>query len=48
MIIVSYGMEMIRKYEAFAGPVILFTMIALAIWMLNNADWTIAWSRPTR
>ncbi|MHC3004936.1 NCS1 family nucleobase:cation symporter-1 [Gordonia metallireducens] len=46
VIIVSYGMEMIRRYEAFAGPVILFTMVALAIWMLSNADWTIAWTTP--
>ena len=46
VVIVSYGMEMIRRYEAFAGPVILFTMIALAIWMLSNADWTIAWTTP--
>lgn len=46
VIIVSYGMEMIRRYEAFAGPVILITMIALAIWMLNNADWSIAWTTP--
>ena len=46
VIIVSYGMEMIRKYEAFAGPVILITMVALAVWMLSEADWTIAWSTP--
>ncbi|MCF8569413.1 NCS1 family nucleobase:cation symporter-1 [Gordonia sp. HY002] len=46
VIIVSYGMEMIRKYEAFAGPVILVTMIALAVWMLSNGDWAIAWSTP--
>ncbi|WOC11016.1 NCS1 family nucleobase:cation symporter-1 [Gordonia sp. MP11Mi] len=46
VVIVSYGMEMIRKYEAFAGPVILITMIALAVWMLSNADWTIAWTTP--
>ncbi|MBB4135896.1 NCS1 family nucleobase:cation symporter-1 [Gordonia humi] len=46
VIIVSYGMEMIRKYEAFAGPVILITMIALAIWMLSNAGWTISWTTP--
>lgn len=46
VIIVSYGMEMIRRYEAFAGPVILITMVALAVWMLSKADWTIAWSTP--
>ena len=34
VIIACYGMEMIRKYEAFAGPVILVTFVALAGWML--------------
>ena len=46
LVIVSYGMEMIRKYEAFAGPVILITMVALAVWMLAEADWSIAWTTP--
>ncbi|AUH70401.1 nitrate reductase [Gordonia sp. YC-JH1] len=46
LVIVSYGMEMIRRYEAFAGPVILITMIALAVWMLGQADWAIAWTTP--
>lgn len=36
LVIVSYGMEMIRKYEAFAGPVILVTFLALAIWCSSN------------
>lgn len=44
LVIVSYGMEMIRKYEAFAGPVILITMGALAIWMFIEAGGSIAWS----
>ncbi|SJM56874.1 Hydantoin permease [Gulosibacter sp. 10] len=43
-VIVSYGMEMIRKYEAFAGPVILFTFVALAAWVLFQAEFKIAWS----
>lgn len=43
VIIVSYGMEMIRKYEAFAGPIILVTFLALAIWMLAEAGFTISW-----
>lgn len=43
-IIVSYGMEMIRKYEAFAGPVILFTFVSLAIWVFVQADFSIAWN----
>jgi nucleobase:cation symporter-1, NCS1 family len=44
VIIVSFGMEMIRKYEAFAGPIILLTMLALAIWMFVQAGGSIAWS----
>lgn len=44
VLIVIRGMEMIRKYEAFAGPIILVTMLALAIWMLAQADFSIAWS----
>ncbi|ROS73348.1 NCS1 family nucleobase:cation symporter-1 [Cellulomonas sp. PhB143] len=44
VVIVSYGMEMIRKYEAFAGPVILATMLGLAIWMFSRAGFSIAWS----
>lgn len=44
VIIVSFGMEMIRKYEAFAGPAILFTMLALAIWMFFRAGGSIALS----
>lgn len=42
--IVQHGLDMIRKYEAFAGPVILFTMAALAIWIFTEADGAIAWS----
>ncbi|WP_102158574.1 NCS1 family nucleobase:cation symporter-1 [Zhihengliuella halotolerans] len=44
--IVSHGMEMVRKYEAFAGPVILVTLSALAVWMLIEADGSIALSTP--
>ncbi|CAM3277978.1 putative allantoin permease [Arthrobacter ulcerisalmonis] len=44
LVIVSFGMEMIRKYEAFAGPIILITMAALAIWVFNEAGGAIAWS----
>ena len=44
LVIVSYGMEMIRKYEAFAGPVILVTFAALAIWVFMQAGGSIALS----
>lgn len=42
LVIVSYGMEMIRKYEAFAGPVILVTFLALAIWMLFESGFNVS------
>jgi len=41
-IIVSFGMEMIRKYEAVAGPIVLFTLIALAAWIFFQAGGSIA------
>lgn len=44
VVIVSFGMEMIRKYEAFAGPIILVTMLALAVWMFFRAGGSIALS----
>ncbi|MEW1823370.1 NCS1 family nucleobase:cation symporter-1 [Arthrobacter sp. NPDC080031] len=44
LVIVSFGMEMIRKYEAFAGPIILATMLAIAIWVFVEAGGAIQWS----
>lgn len=44
VVIVSFGMDMIRKYEAFAGPIILITMLSIAIWMFIQAGGSIALS----
>ena len=33
LVILAYGMEMVRRYEGFAGPVILLTVAALAVHM---------------
>jgi NCS1 family nucleobase:cation symporter-1 len=46
VVIACYGMEMIRKYEAIAGPIILATFLALAVSVLIEAGGSIAWS-PT-
>ncbi|GAA4400168.1 NCS1 family nucleobase:cation symporter-1 [Tsukamurella soli] len=46
--IVQHGMDTIRKYEAWAGPVILITMAALAVWILTKAGGSIAWSTNHR
>lgn len=42
VLIVSYGMHVIRKYMAIAAPTTLITMCALAIWMFIRADGSIA------
>jgi NCS1 family nucleobase:cation symporter-1 len=44
LVIVSFGMEMIRKYEAFAGPIILLTMVLLAVWVFIEARGSIQWT----
>jgi NCS1 family nucleobase:cation symporter-1 len=43
-VILAYGMEMVRRYEAFAGPVILLTVASLAAWMYSQANGHIAWT----
>ncbi|MFD3947562.1 NCS1 family nucleobase:cation symporter-1 [Streptomyces sp. NPDC058579] len=42
LLIVSYGMQMIRRYMAFAAPTTLITMCALAVWMFVRADASIS------
>lgn len=44
IVIVSYGMQMIRRYMAFAAPTTLITMCALAVWMFVRADGSISLS----
>lgn len=44
LVILAYGMEMVRRYEGFAGPVILLTVASLAVYMYVKADARIAWS----
>lgn len=38
------GMEAVRKLSDFAGTTIWIAMIALAIWVLNRAHWSIDWN----
>jgi NCS1 family nucleobase:cation symporter-1 len=44
VVIVRFGMDMIRKYEVFAGPVVLVTLVALAVWMFFQAGMSISFS----
>lgn len=41
--IFSRGMETVRHFQGWAGPILWLAMIVLAVWMLWQADWTIAW-----
>ena len=46
VVIACYGMEMIRKYEAFAGPVILVTFVILAAYVLYVSGGQLVWEPP--
>lgn len=45
-VIISQGMESVRKFQDFCGPAIWLVMIALAIWVLAKAGWSISSPRP--
>jgi NCS1 family nucleobase:cation symporter-1 len=40
--IISRGMESVRKFQDFCGPAIWLVMIALAVWVLSKAGWSIS------
>ena len=40
LLIISYGMEIVRKASDFAGPVVWVGMIVLGVWILGKADWS--------
>lgn len=44
VLIVSYGMHVIRRYMAVAAPTTLITMCGLAVWMFARADFSISMS----
>ncbi|MUM18415.1 NCS1 family nucleobase:cation symporter-1 [Mycobacterium sp. CBMA271] len=41
LLILNYGMEIVRRASDIAGPVVWIGMIALAIWMLASVGWSI-------
>ena len=41
LLIITYGMEVVRRVSDFAGPVVWIGMLALAIWILGKAGWSI-------
>ena len=44
--ILSFGMEVVRRFQDWAGPLVWLVMLALAVWMLVLAGDRIAWDPP--
>lgn len=42
VVIASYGMRIIRRFMAIAGPVVLLAMLGIAVWMFARAGWSIS------
>lgn len=47
MLVLLLGMEWVRRLSDFAGPTIWIAMIALALWVLARAGWTIDLTHTT-
>lgn len=41
-LVISRGMETVRKFQDFCGPAIWVVMIAMAVWILTKAHWHIS------
>jgi NCS1 family nucleobase:cation symporter-1 len=46
LVILSYGMEVVRKFQDWAGPIVWIVMLVLAVWMIVLAGSGIAWNPP--
>jgi len=46
VIIACYGMEAVRKYEAFAGPVVLIALMLIAGWVYVSVGGDATWKPP--
>ena len=47
LLVLHHGMETVRKLTEFAGPTIWIAMLALAVWTLARAGWTLDWTFHT-
>jgi NCS1 family nucleobase:cation symporter-1 len=41
-LIISRGMESVRRFQDFCGPAIWLVMVVLAVWILSQAHWSIS------
>ncbi|WP_414122323.1 NCS1 family nucleobase:cation symporter-1 [Corynebacterium nuruki] len=44
LLVLQRGMETVKKFSDFAGPTIWVAMLALAVWVLYQADWKLDWN----
>ncbi|GAA3363215.1 NCS1 family nucleobase:cation symporter-1 [Saccharopolyspora gregorii] len=46
LVILSFGMEIIRRFQDWAGPIVWVVLLAMAIWVLVLAGGRISWNPP--
>lgn len=46
LVILSFGMEVVRKFQDWAGPIVWLVMLVLAVWMVIVAGDRISWNPP--
>lgn len=46
LVLLSYGMEVVRKVQNVGGPIIWILMLALAVWMLVLTHGHLSWTPP--
>lgn len=46
LLILSFGMEVVRKFQDWAGPIVWVVMLVMAVWMLVLVGSEISWTPP--
>ncbi|RZL68341.1 MAG: NCS1 family nucleobase:cation symporter-1 [Variovorax sp.] len=41
LLVITRGMEAVRRFQDWAGPIVWLVMLAMALWLLAAADWNI-------
>ncbi|MDP5228724.1 MULTISPECIES: NCS1 family nucleobase:cation symporter-1 [Arthrobacter] len=41
LVVITRGMEAVRRFQDWAGPIVWVVMLAMAIWLLSQAHWNI-------
>lgn len=44
LLVITRGMEAVRRFQDWAGPIVWVVMLAMAVWLFSLADWNIPMS----